>query len=330
VTFGSWSTGQTTEEVEMSSKISVTEATVTRTRVAFSSYGVDCAGYLYRPTQPSGSLPCVVMAHGFSGTMDRLFRYAERFAAAGMAVLVFDYRNFGASGGEPRQLIDLAGQQADWRAAVGFARKHPALDPQRIALWGSSLGGAHAITIAAADPTLAAVVAQIPWLGDGRSTGRKLRHALRLTSLKLTVAAVRDVLRGRQGRAPLLVPVVGEAGTTAMFTDPKARQALAAKGTEGTQWRNEFAPRIVFSLARYTPAAVIDRVAMPLLVCLGDQDQDIPVDWAQAVVARAPKGQVRRYPGSHFELYYGPLYEQVVADQIGFLKRHLQAAARPA
>jgi uncharacterized protein len=39
------------------------------------------------------------MAHGFSGTMDRLFRYAGRFATAGMAVLVFDYRNFGASGG---------------------------------------------------------------------------------------------------------------------------------------------------------------------------------------------------------------------------------------
>jgi uncharacterized protein len=108
-----------------------------------------------------------------------------------------------------------------------------------------------------------------------------------------------------------------------MFTDPKARQALAAKGTEGTLWRNQFAPRIVFSLARYEPAAVIDRLTMPLLVCLGDQDQDIPVDWAQAVVARAPKGQVRRYPGSHFELYHGPLYEQVVADQLQFLTAHL-------
>ena len=48
------------------------------------------------------------------------------------------------------------------------------------------------------------------------------------------------------------------------------------------------ASRIVFSLARYEPAAVIDRVAMPVLVCLADRDQDIPVDYAQAVVARAP------------------------------------------
>ena len=300
---------------------------VDREQVAFESEGVTLAGYLYRPAaQPPEALPCVVMAHGFSGTMDRLFRYAERFAAAGLAVLVFDYRNFGASGGQPRQLIDIPGQQADWRAAIGFARHHQGLDPQRIALWGSSLGGAHAITIAADDPALAAVVVQVPWLGDGRSAGRKLRHALRLSSLKLTAAAVRDAIRGRQGREPLLVPVLGQAGTTAMFTDPQAREALAAKGTQGTLWRNAFAPRMLFSLARYEPAAVINRLAMPVLVCVGDQDQDIPVDYAQAVVAQAPRGVLRRYPGSHFELYYGPLYEQVVADQLQFLRAHLVSA----
>lgn len=304
---------------------------VDRERVGFESEGIGLAGYLYRPAaQPQGELPCVVMAHGFSGTMDRLFGYAERFAQAGMAVLVFDYRNFGASGGQPRQLIDIPGQQADWRAAIGFARAHPGLDPRRIALWGSSLGGAHAITIAADDPALAAVVVQVPWLGDGRSAGRKLRHALRLSSVKLTAAAVRDAIRGRQGREPLLVPVLGEAGTTAMFTDPKAREALAAKGTQGTLWRNEFAPRMLFSLGRYEPASVINRLAMPVLVCVADQDQDIPVDYAQAVVARAPRGQVRRYPGSHFELYYGPLYEQVVADQLEFLTAHLLSAAAAA
>jgi uncharacterized protein len=299
---------------------------VDREPVAFESEGIGLAGYLYRPAgQPGGPLPCVVMAHGFSGTMDRLFRYAERFAQAGMAVLLFDYRNFGASDGQPRQLIDIPGQQADWRAAIGFARQHAALDPERIALWGSSLGGAHAITIAASDPAVAAVVVQVAWLGDGRSIARKLRHALRLSSLKLTVAAVRDAIRARQGREPLLVPVLGKPGTTAMFTDPEARRALEAKGTEGTLWRNQFAPRILFRLARYAPAEVMDRLTMPVLVCLGDRDQDIPIDWAQAVVARAPKGQLRRYPGSHFELYHGPLYEQVVADQLEFLTAHLLA-----
>jgi hypothetical protein len=79
----------------------------------------------------------------------------------------------------------------------------------------------------------------------------------------------------------------------------------------------------VFSLTRYAPATVMDRLAMPVLVCLADRDEDIPADWAQTVVARAPKGQVRRYPGSHFELYYGSLYEQVIADQLQFLSEHV-------
>ena len=70
----------------------MSEPTVTRTEVHFRSHGVDCAGYLYRPAKASWTLPCVVLGHGTASTMDRLFVYAEPFAAAGMAVLVFDYR----------------------------------------------------------------------------------------------------------------------------------------------------------------------------------------------------------------------------------------------
>ena len=117
------------------------------------------------------------MGHGFSGTQDRLFGSAETFAAADLAALTFDYRNFGESGGKPRQVIDIEGQRADWRAAVSWARSRPEIDPDRVALWGSSLGGTHTIFVAAADPGVAAVVAQIPYAGlpkerVGRRVGR--------------------------------------------------------------------------------------------------------------------------------------------------------------
>jgi dipeptidyl aminopeptidase/acylaminoacyl peptidase len=73
------------------------------------------------------------MAHGTTGTMNfGLARYAQRFAAAGFAVLVFDYRHFGASDGWPRQLIRVGRQVADWRAAVRFARMLPQVDPDRV------------------------------------------------------------------------------------------------------------------------------------------------------------------------------------------------------
>jgi uncharacterized protein len=146
-----------------------------RTPVSFNSGGVELVGYLYHAAGVDGDAPCVVMGHGFSGTQDRLFVSAERFAETGFAVLTFDYRNFGESGGQPRQLVSIEGQLEDWRAAIRFARGLEGVDPERIALWGSSLGGWHMVCVAAEDPRIAAVVAQVPFNGfprrvEGRST----------------------------------------------------------------------------------------------------------------------------------------------------------------
>ena len=104
------------------------------------------------------------MAHGFSATRDqRLDVYAERFRAAGLGVLLFDYRHFGASGGAPRQLLDIGRQQADFRAAVAHARAIDWVDPARVALFGSSFSGGHVLAVGADDERIAAVVSQCPF-----------------------------------------------------------------------------------------------------------------------------------------------------------------------
>jgi hypothetical protein len=54
---------------------------VGRERVAFPSGGATCAGYLYLPADAAPPFPAVILAHGFSGTMDRLLAHAARFAA---------------------------------------------------------------------------------------------------------------------------------------------------------------------------------------------------------------------------------------------------------
>src|SRR5438270_6659993 len=109
-----------------------------RTDVTFRSGGDECAAWLYRP-DGAGRLPLVVMAHGFSATRElRLDAYAERFCAAGFGALLFDYRHFGASSGEPRQLLDISAQHADYRAAIAYARGLDWVDADRVALFGSS------------------------------------------------------------------------------------------------------------------------------------------------------------------------------------------------
>ncbi|GAA4750941.1 alpha/beta hydrolase [Actinomycetospora chibensis] len=83
----------------------------------FDSHGSRCAADLYLPDERIRPVPCVVLAHGGSGTKRLgLPAYAEKFAAGGIAALVFDYRGFGASEGQPRQVIDVAAQRADYLA----------------------------------------------------------------------------------------------------------------------------------------------------------------------------------------------------------------------
>ena len=118
-------------------------ATQSRRDVTFASGGDRCAAWVYVP-EGEGPFACVVLAHGWSGVREqRLDAFAERFASAGYAAVVFDYRHFGASTGEPRQLLDIGRQLDDWRAAIAFARSLPEVDPQRVGLWGSSFSGGH-------------------------------------------------------------------------------------------------------------------------------------------------------------------------------------------
>src|SRR5690606_5990458 len=132
-----------------------------REDVTFTSRGQLCAGWFYR-ADVEGRAPVVVMAHGLAAVKEmRLDAYAERFAAAGFHVLVFDYRHFGDSEGSPRQLLDIKKQHQDWTAAVTYARTRPDVDGTRVALWGSSLSGGHVLALGH-QLGARAVVSQVP------------------------------------------------------------------------------------------------------------------------------------------------------------------------
>src|SRR3954467_10027825 len=123
-----------------------------RRDIEFDAEGVTLRGWFYDADGQSGAAPTIVMAHGFSAVKEMyLDRFAEVFAAAGLAALVFDNRNFGASDGEPRQEIDPWRQVRDYRDAITFAQGLPETDPARIGVWGSSYSGAHVLVLGAID-----------------------------------------------------------------------------------------------------------------------------------------------------------------------------------
>ncbi len=269
------------------------------------------------------------MAHGFGATMDSgLLPFAEAFAEAGLDVLLFDYRCFGDSTGEPRQLAWPSRHREDYRAAVDFARGLDGVDPERIVLWGTSWSGGHIVYVAADDPRIAAVISQNGDF-DGVRTLREIgRYAGLGQQLRVTLVGVKDAVRGLRGQEPLMLPTVGRPGELAGMTSEESEPGMRA--IAGPSWRNEVTGRAVF--AEWTNRAItrMDGVRCPILVQIADRDSVAPPAAARAAAWRA-KGrvEVREYPCLHFDIYQGEWRERASADQLHFLRRHLSASEAP-
>jgi dienelactone hydrolase len=288
--------------------------------VRFQSGGDECGAWLYLPQGSAVPGPAVVLGHGLGAVKEmRLDAFAERFAAAGYACLVFEYRHFGSSGGKPRQLLDIHRQLEDWRAAVRFARGLDAVDADRVAVFGSSFGGGHAIRTAADDPRIAAAIAQCPFT-DGFASSLTLGP---VSTLKVAALAARDELARLRGAEPVLVALAGPPGSAALMPTVDADAEFTALMPPGQEFVNAVAARVGPRIALQYPGRAARRVRAPILFSVCDDDSVAPAKATLRHAARAPRGEVIRYPVGHFEIYRGEPFERAVADQIAFLRTHL-------
>jgi pimeloyl-ACP methyl ester carboxylesterase len=282
-----------------------------RQELTFSSGRDTCAAWLYPAAADRDARPVIVMAHGLTGTRrDRLGAFAERFAAAGIAALVFDYRGFGDSTGEP-DLFEPSRQLEDWRAAIAFARSLPDIDAGRVATFGSSLGAGNALAAAAEDSKVAAVISQVPLLDRDTQTYAKPQQVV--DEMKAAAA---------EGR---YLAAVGQPHEAAFISAPGAEvgwRRVVAIGEE-SRWRNRVSAAWLLG-PPYRPSQHAASLHCPWLVCIAADDKVAKPGPAIEAARQAPKGELRIYPGvDHFDIYDGPSHEAVVADEIEFLHRHL-------
>ena len=270
-----------------------------------------------------GGRPCAVMAPGFGGTRDSsLLGYAEGFAAAGLDVLLFDYRGFGASGGSPRQLVSVRRQRRDYHAAVAAARQLPGVDSERIVVWGVSYAGGHVIVVAARDNRVAATISVTPAM-DGISVLIQLaRNGGPVHLVRAAGNGLRDAARALTGRAPHLVPMVGEPGSNAIIVKAGAEEAYTA--IAGPSWRNELCARTALGAGLNRPVRFASRVSCPLLVQVGTSDNICPPQAGRRAVPKAgARAELREYPVDHVDVYAGAWQERALDDQLDFLRRCL-------
>ncbi|MFL6114154.1 MAG: alpha/beta hydrolase [Catenulispora sp.] len=289
----------------------------------FGSPGRQLAAWHY----PGADGSCVVMAGGFAVTKEPATDlFAARLNAAGHGVLAFDYRRLGGSDGTPRQVVRVREQLADWQAAIDYAATLPGVDPERIVVWGFSASGGHVFPVAAGNPRLAAAIAQTPNVGGFAAARAATRYQKPGAALRLMARGIRDAIGGLFGRAPLLVPLVGEPGDVVLLTTPDAAdtgRALDPDGRHAEDWLQMVAARSVLRLATYRPGRAASRVRCPLLVIVCDQDKSAYPPSAIAAARRAPGAEVVQLPGGHYAPFLAA-HEQAVAAELEFLDRHLR------
>lgn len=287
-------------------------------RIAAAEAG-EIDAWLYLP-DGSAPHPTVVMAHGIGGIKaGGLAPFAESFVDAGFAAIVFDYRHWGGSSGQPRNLLSVRRERQDYRTVLSWARRHEALDVDRLFIWGTSFAGMHIVELAATEPGLAGAIAQCP-LVDGLAAVTNVPVA---RGLRLTATALADIAGTWMGREPRLVPISVPPNEFGLIATDDALEGLHRLDPGDGSWPNDITARSVIDIAVHRPVRKARRIGCPILMVVAEQDTMAPTAPAVRVAARAARGELYRSRGGHYDVYEGGLdHTNVVRVEVDFLRRH--------
>lgn len=289
--------------------------------VRFPSEDSECVGDLYLPVA-DGRQSVVVMAHGFGAERTwSLPEFAKKFAENGLGVLIFDYRNFGDSPGEPRQWVSPSRHRADYRAALKFLRAHPRVDANRLGLWGASLSGGNALMVAAEDQSIRALSCLVP-LFDAWPVMAQLPP---LGLIPVTAVAIADTIASLFGQS-VKMPITGSPGEFAFLSFPGWKESILGSVPTGSRWTNAMPARIALEMAMHRPVLSADRVKCPTLIMYGRRDEGIPVASVLETAKKIPQAEVEAHAFGHTQPFREPWLSKVATRQIEFFRRHLLTA----
>jgi pimeloyl-ACP methyl ester carboxylesterase len=289
----------------------------------FACQQTTCDAELWLPHQVAGAgkPPVIIMAHGFGALKEwGLPAFAERFVQAGFAVVRFDYRGFGKSGGTPRRVVDGKAHVQDWLAAIDAVSKRADVDGQRLGIWGTSYSGGQVLVAGAERPgVVKAVSAQVPFVNGFSSS---LRYPWKFKP-QAGWMAVRDLLRG-DDEEPVYVPIVAKDGFSALSCAECVDGYLKVV-RPGFETENKVAARVFTTLPFWFPGSRAADIQAPTLIIAAAKDGLIPIEKVRDTAKALQHGEyLELQDADHFSPYTGPAFEQTVARQTDFFTKHLQ------
>jgi len=266
--------------------------------VHFYSEGARVAGLWRTSDHPAGRCRAIVQGPGWLGLKDaQLYvRYHEALTAAGFGVLVFDYRGFGESEGEPT--VSPARQLQDLRNAVTYLETRPDVDADAIGVFGSGgTGGGNAVLLAAADPRVRAAVSQLP-VADGAQWLRRMRSEAEWVAFLSALEEDRR-LRVATGQGRLVDP------REEIVLPTPERRATRVKADVDGRVPAKIPLAAADELLDYRPLAAAAGLRTPLLIIAVEHDTATPTDQAIALyeAARGPRELILQRHTSHYASY---------------------------
>lgn len=275
---------------------------MTMTTVTFDSDGLKLAADLYLPDTITGPVPAVAMAPGFGGVKEMLMpAYAASLAEAGIAVLTFDYANFGGSEGEPRQHMDLDAQQCAYRHALDYLAGRDDIDTTRLGVFGTSMSGGHALALASSDARVRSTVVLIPFT----------RLDVAAQPVELMAAVEEAAKRMAAGEEPLMIASTGKPGDSAVMTSDGAWAWMEQMSADAPTYRNEVTLASLWNLANYCPAENLSAIATPVHGVLAADDAITPAAAARQALSPIARLDLVEIPQTHFELFADHLQETI-------------------
>jgi cephalosporin-C deacetylase-like acetyl esterase len=299
--------------------------------VEFKSSDDTVRGWLITP-DAEGPFPIVIMAGGWCYVKELVQpHYARHFVEAGLAVLLFDYRNFGSSDGARRQHIDPNMQLEDYRNAISYAERLEEVESERIGVWGLSYSGGHALVIAATDPRVKCCTSQIPVV-DGYRNMRRVHGTVGFRRFRGLLLADRRnrFVTGEDGYLPHAAP--DNVAEVATWPFPETFETFRElKAAEAPAYENRSTIESAELLMSYNVFPFLERILdVPTLVIVAEEDDltlwDLEIA-AYNAIPTAKKRLMTIRDSTHMTLYSDrTLLDQAATAARDWLVEHLLAA----
>lgn len=277
------------------------------------------AADFYRPKNIKNPA-IIIMAHGFAALRQfGLVKFAQRFAQAGYAVILFDYRYWGGSTGQPRELVSLSDQQNDWKTVIHYLKSHKSLSSRKLVLWGTSLSGGYVLSLAAEFKNIYAVIAQMPYV-DGNATAKNYPIQYLPKALKLSS---QDYMGAKVGLTSKTLPIVS-VDSLCIMPSQNCYHGFMSIIHPDYYWSGEVPARVFFNLIRYRPILTLCSIQIPVLFIAAKRDDWIPIESSrEAATNIAPFVDYYEWDIAHFEIYHGVWLEKAISTQLAFLHQHI-------